>query len=341
MQAVERPLVLDLLRRTGGNAEGGYRADGDLDADVVFVCPDGPRLGGFVALAIKAASEGAAGTRAHVVGWFVKPNLLDTLAPAALLEAAEAWARTEGVGEIVATMPLTAAADVGAYRAAGFAPSGLFQQLRKSLTSPAVPAAEIRVEAYTGPRADLRGLFQLAEDSTDQLDSYIDLGRVLVAVSDGEVIGHLQLTDTADPDQVEIKNMAVREDHQGQGVGRRLIQAAADLLASEAVAKLIVATAAADTANLRFYQRQGFRMRSVERDAFTAATGYPHGVRIDGIELRDRVWMDRPLPARTMDRRALPASRALALVVAPASGRRTLPATESPPEDATRPPPRP
>ena len=54
-----------------------------------------------------------------------------------------------------------------------------------------------------------------------------------------------------------------------------------------------VATAAADIGNLRFYQRRGFRMRSVERDAFTAATGYPPGTFIDGIELRDRVWLDR------------------------------------------------
>jgi hypothetical protein len=34
-------------------------------------------------------------------------------------------------------------------------------------------------------------------------------------------------------------------------------------------------------------------MRSVERDAFTSATGYPPGLLIDGIELRDRVWLDR------------------------------------------------
>jgi hypothetical protein len=54
----------------------------------------------------------------------------------------------------------------------------------------------------------------------------------------------------------------------------------------------VVATAAADLGNLRFYQRQGFRMRPIERDAFTAATGYPPGPCIDGIELRDRVWLD-------------------------------------------------
>jgi ribosomal protein S18 acetylase RimI-like enzyme len=156
--------------------------------------------------------------------------------------------------------------------------------------------ADIRVEIYKGPRTELRALFRLAEDSTDQLDSYLALGCVLVAVSGGEILGQLQLVDTADPDQVEIKSMAVRETHQGRGVGRRLIHAAAELVATSHVTTLLVATAAADVRNLRFYQRQGFRFRSVERDAFTPDKGYPPGTRIDGIELRDRVWLDRLVP---------------------------------------------
>ncbi len=83
---------------------------------------------------------------------------------------------------------------------------------------PARSADDVRIETYSGPRDNLRPLFELAEDSAAELDSYIGAGRVLVATSDGEIIG-----------------------------------------------------------NLRFYQRQGFRMRSVERDAFTPATGYPPG----------------------------------------------------------------
>jgi GNAT superfamily N-acetyltransferase len=158
---------------------------------------------------------------------------------------------------------------------------------------PARSDDDVRIEPYGGPRDSLRPLFELAEDSAAELDSYIDAGRILVAVSDGEVVGHLQLTGTGDPRQAEIKNMAVREDRQGQGIGRLLIQAAVDLAAAGSVTTILVATAAADIGNLRFYQRQGFRMRSVERDAFTPATGYPPGLRIDGIELRDRVWLDR------------------------------------------------
>ena len=73
-----------------------------------------------------------------------------------------------------------------------------------------------------------------------------------MATSDGEVIGHLQLTGTGDPRQAEIKNMAVRENRQGHGVGRRLIQAAIDLAAAEGLRLILVATAAADIGNLRF-----------------------------------------------------------------------------------------
>jgi GNAT superfamily N-acetyltransferase len=92
--------------------------------------------------------------------------------------------------------------------------------------------------------------------------------------------------------------MAVLESHQGRGIGRALIEAALELARAEGRSSLIVATAAADIGNLRFYQRMGFRLRSIERDAFTEATGYPAGLEIDGIELRDRVWLDRSVADR-------------------------------------------
>ena len=41
--------------------------------------------------------------------------------------------------------------------------------------------------------------------------------------------------------------------------------------------------------------QQGFRMASIERDALTPENGWPAGTRIDGIEYRDRVWLDHDL----------------------------------------------
>ena len=169
----------------------------------------------------------------------------------------------------------------------------------------AVDVAGLHVELHDGPRDGLRPLFELAEDSPAQLDSYLDEGRVLVAVTgSGEVLGHLQLVAAAEPGTSELKNMAVREDLQGHGLGGRLVAAAVDLLGTEGTAMLLVATAAADVGNLRFYQRHGFRVRAVERDAFTPATGYPDGLDVEGIELRDRVWLDRPISAGSAARAA-------------------------------------
>jgi ribosomal protein S18 acetylase RimI-like enzyme len=166
-----------------------------------------------------------------------------------------------------------------------------------------------KIVEHTGGRAALRPLFELAEDSAPALDAYIASGRVLVATGDGAPVGHLQLTETGDPDVVEIKNMAVAGAHQGRGIGRALVDAAVALARAEGRTTIVVATATADIGNLRFYQRLGFRLRSIERDAFTEATGYPPGIVVDGIPLRDRVWLDRHVGQRPETTSATRASR--------------------------------
>ena len=96
--------------------------------------------------------------------------------------------------------------------------------------------------------------------------------------------------------------MAVERAHRGRGIGRALIDAAVEAASAQGQATLSVATAAADIGNLRFYQRAGFRLRSVERDAFTDDAGYPAGPDVDGIPLLDRVWLDRAVTASKSER---------------------------------------
>jgi predicted N-acetyltransferase YhbS len=89
--------------------------------------------------------------------------------------------------------------------------------------------------------------------------------------------------------------MAVASSHCRRGIGHALIRAAVAQSRGQNHSTLAVATADADSDNLRFYQRAGFRMRSIERDAFTVAADYPPHAGLDGIELRDRVWLDLEL----------------------------------------------
>ncbi len=152
----------------------------------------------------------------------------------------------------------------------------------------------VRIERHAGPRSDLRASFEEAEDSTAELETYIEAGEVLVAIASDGMVGHLQLLDTGEDTSV-IKNMAVAAAYRRRGIGRRLVGAAIDLARAKGHATIAVATAAADVGNLRFYQLAGFRMRRVERDAFTPSGGYPARMMIDGIRLRDRVWLDLDL----------------------------------------------
>jgi GNAT superfamily N-acetyltransferase len=149
----------------------------------------------------------------------------------------------------------------------------------------------VRRAAQCHPRAS----FELAEDSAVQLDQYVDLGRVLAAWDHADLVGHLQLVPTDRPGEVELKSLAVAEDRQRTGIGSRLVTAAVEACRDEGLAVMLVSTGAASVGNLRFYQRCGFRMLCVERDAFVPKTGYPEPIVIDGIMLRDRVWFSLDL----------------------------------------------
>jgi GNAT superfamily N-acetyltransferase/catechol 2,3-dioxygenase-like lactoylglutathione lyase family enzyme len=150
----------------------------------------------------------------------------------------------------------------------------------------------VAIAWHAGPREPLRTLFALAEDSPRRLDASLPQGRVLVATDGDELVGCLQLVGC---EAVELKTLAVVEHRQGQGIGRALVERAVAECRAAGGRRLVVSTAAADVGNLRFYQRLGFRMLRVERDAFTPADGYAEGMTIDRIPLRDRVWFDLAL----------------------------------------------
>ncbi|QKC96084.1 GNAT family N-acetyltransferase [Mesorhizobium sp. NZP2298] len=151
------------------------------------------------------------------------------------------------------------------------------------------------IERYDGNREALRPLFALADDSPMQISSYIDRGEVLVARDGGRIVGHVQVIETGEGGVFELKSLAVRPARQSEGLGRALVAAAITRCRERDGRRLIVSTATADIGNLRFYQRQGFRMCRIVQDAFGPSTGYPEGLLVNGIPLRDQVVFERDL----------------------------------------------
>jgi GNAT superfamily N-acetyltransferase len=123
----------------------------------------------------------------------------------------------------------------------------------------------------------------------------MDDGELLVARRGEQLLGHIQSIPIGR--DWEIKSLAVIESEQGHGIGTSLIRAALHAAWCCGANRVLLATATADIQNLRFYQRLGFRMDRVERDAFTAERGYP-STEADGIPILDRVWLSIDAPRR-------------------------------------------
>lgn len=152
--------------------------------------------------------------------------------------------------------------------------------------------APMSIQVFEGDRASLLPLFRLADDSEQAIAHYLAKGVVFVAIAADRCVGHVQVVEAVVEGERELKSLAVESGFRGQGLGRKLVAFAAAHAAAGEARVLRVATALADIGNLRFYQRLGFRAHSIERDAFTAETGYASGIAIDGILLRDRIWFE-------------------------------------------------
>ena len=99
---------------------------------------------GFVELSIRAYAEGCVTDRvAYVEGWYVEPSARGKGVGAALIKAAESWARLEGCVEIASDTELENVGSAAAHRALGFVDTGTIRCFKKVLAAqPANPALQ-------------------------------------------------------------------------------------------------------------------------------------------------------------------------------------------------------
>jgi putative acetyltransferase len=124
----------------------------------------------------------------------------------------------------------------------------------------------------TAPRV-VAGTLQLSLQSVERTRNYLAEppggSYVLVAVTDSEVIGNLDLrTHLDNPRRRHVGGigMAVRDDWQGRGIGTALMEAALDLADSWLDLRRIELTIYTDNAAGRaLYERFGFELKGTHR----------------------------------------------------------------------------
>jgi aminoglycoside 6'-N-acetyltransferase I len=89
---------------------------------------------GLIELSIRAYAEGCVTDRvAFIEGWYVESTARRRRVGAALIGAAEAWARSQGCVEIGSDAAVDNVASAAAHRALGFTETGVIRCFKKAL----------------------------------------------------------------------------------------------------------------------------------------------------------------------------------------------------------------
>jgi len=146
--------------------------------------------------------------------------------------------------------------------------------------------------APVGSRERFLPLFLLADESAQQVQSYMNAGDLYVYSSEDDNVAGIVLAIPLEPDVVELKAVAIASQQQGLGIGKRMLIDVLAELRDRGCKRVVVGTANSAIGQLAFYQKAGFRMFRIERDFFSPVRGYAEVIEESGIRMRDMVWMD-------------------------------------------------
>lgn len=135
-------------------------------------------------------------------------------------------------------------------------------------------------------------LLLLADPSIDMIKEYVEKGDCFVAESEQRIIGTYVLLQISSGN-VELMNVAIAEDLQGRGIGKKLVLNAIQVAENQGYTTLHVATGNSSIGQLALYQKCGFRIVGVEPDHFIIH--YPNAIFENGIQCRDRILLTRSL----------------------------------------------
>lgn len=135
-------------------------------------------------------------------------------------------------------------------------------------------------------------LLLLADPSRELIENYVNRGECFIAEFEQKTIGVYVLLPTR-PETVELVNVAVVEDQQGRGIGKRLVLNAIRVAKAKGYKTIEVGTGNSSVGQLALYQKCGFRITGVDRDFFVRH--YSEKIFENGIQCIDMIRLSQDL----------------------------------------------
>lgn len=147
----------------------------------------------------------------------------------------------------------------------------------------------MQIKRITRNKKQYLSLLLLADEQEDMIDRYLERGTMYVLDDDG-VKAECVVTDEGNG-TLELKNIAVKQDVQGRGYGKTLVDYIVQTYTGQ-YAVLQVGTGDSP-ATIPFYEACGFRRHHLVKNFFT--NHYDHPIYECGVQLVDMVYLERKL----------------------------------------------
>jgi len=145
---------------------------------------------------------------------------------------------------------------------------------------------------------DLWELLLLADPSREFVEQYLPSSKVYIAKINNRIVGVAVLFKHREG-LFEIKNLAVAPQHQGKGVGYKLLIYVKSLLTESPEAELRICTGNTSEHQIAFYKKVGFKVTSLEKGYFLK--NYPDPIYENGARCTDLVVLSQFIGSNLQD----------------------------------------
>lgn len=135
-------------------------------------------------------------------------------------------------------------------------------------------------------------LLLLADPSKDLIDAYLKKSVLFIAKHNDEITGIAVLFPLT-KETVEIKNIAVKPEFQGQGIGSFLLENLIQFALLNQQTTICIGTANSSIGQLYLYQKLGFEITAIKRNFFI--DHYAEPIFENGIQAKHMLVLTRQL----------------------------------------------
>ena len=135
-------------------------------------------------------------------------------------------------------------------------------------------------------------LLLLADETREAIDRYIYDSKIFVLDQDNEIIA-IYVLQNLTKNEVEIKNIAVKKEYQGKGIGTFLLRDATNKAKTAGYISIIIGTANAGIKQLYLYQKEGFEIFDIKKNFIV--DNYPEPIFENGIQCKHMIMLKKNL----------------------------------------------